>query len=192
MSIAKAVFRWLDEHPYIVYGLKKNIINYSSLSRMIQGDLNIKNFDAVIVAIRRYSEKIDYLKSTGKEIINIIKKSKMEIKTGVNVYIIKSPLYFKEKSYLHIITGNKFSVVISESELDINCVKKHTGVMEVRIVSPLEIETTPGVVPFIYNTIAEKGINIIETYSCYSDTIFIFDKKDLLRVLETFQDIGIK
>ncbi len=193
-SIAKQVFAWIRERPYIVYALKKDLINFSSLARMVQKELNIKNFDAVIVAIRRYQKEIDIVKSTGKEIIDLLRKSRLEIKTGVNVYIVK-PYATKdvEKSkYLHLIKGSSATTIISEEKLDIDYIKKKENMLEVKIISPPEIENIAGVTAYICSALAERGINIAETYSCYTDTIFIFDKKDLTRVVETLEAIGIR
>ena len=86
-SIAKQVFAWIRERPYIIYALKKNLINFSSLTREIQKDLEIKNFDAVIAATRRYRDEIK-LTNGGKNIINIIKRSRLEVKTGMVLWIL--------------------------------------------------------------------------------------------------------
>ncbi len=192
-SAAKQVFAWIKERPYIVYALKKDLINFSSLARMIQKELNIKNFDAVIVAIRRHQKGIDIVKSTGKEITELLKKSRLEIKTGVNVYIMK-PHAIKDigKSYLHAIKGSNATTIITDEKMDADCIKKKENMLEVKIISPPEIENITGVTAYICSALAERGINIAETYSCYTDTIFIFDKKDLTRVVETLESIGIR
>ncbi len=194
MSAAKQVFAWIKERPYIVYALKKDLINFSSLARMIQKELNIKNFDAVIVAIRRHQKGIDIVKSTGKEITELLKKSRLDIKTGVNVYIVKagSAKDIEKTKCLHLIRGSNASTVITEERLEMDCIKKRENMLEVKIISPPEIENVAGVTAYICSALAERSINIIETYSCYTDTIFIFDKKDLARVVETLEVIGIR
>ena len=189
MSIAKDVFRWIDENPFVIYGLKKDVINYSSLARTIQKDMKIGNFDAVIMAIRRYSQKPGILKSDGKNIIKIIRDSSLEVRTGINVYITREKI---QGNFIHLIKSGEFTTIVSDEKLDINSLKMHENVIEVRVKSPVNVEKTPGVVAFIYNSIAEAGINIIETYSCYSDTILIFDKKDFMRAVEVFDKLGIK
>lgn len=194
ISVAKQVFGWLRERPYIVYALKKDLINFSSLSRMIQKDLGIKNFDAVIVAIRRYQREIDIIKSTGKEIIDLLKRSRLEIKTGVNVYTVKlDGIKGIEKSkYLHLIKGSNAITIITDEKLDIECIKKKESMLEVKIISPPEIESNVGFMAYVCSALAERGIVIVENYSCYTDTMFIFDKIDLTKVVETLESIGIK
>ncbi len=193
-SIAKEVCAWIRERPYLSWALKKDLINFSSLSRMIQKDLGINNFDAVIVAVRRYQKEIDVVKSAGKEIMSLLEKSRLEIKTGMNVYIAKPHLVrdLEKSEYLHLIKGSNAVTIISEKKLDIDCIKKKENMLEVKIVSPPEVENTVGVTAYVYSALAERGINIAETYSCYTDTILMFGKKDLARVMETLESIGIK
>ncbi|MDI6721842.1 MAG: ACT domain-containing protein [Candidatus Aenigmarchaeota archaeon] len=192
MKIAKQVFSWIKERPYILYALKKDLINYSSLSRMIQKDLEIKNFDAVIVAVRRYQKNIDIIKSTGKEITDLLKKSRLEIKTGVNVYILEPNYKTEDLDYLHMIKGSHATTIITEKKLDVQCIKKSECLIEVKIISPPELESSTGFVAYVSSTLSEKGINIVEMYSCYTNTIFIFSKKDLSAVVETLEGLGVK
>lgn len=193
-SIAKKVHKWLRGRPYLLYGLKRNLINFSSLTREIQRELEIKKFDAVIVAVRRFQKEAEALGSPGKEIIELLKKSRLELRTGINVYIV-NPLEVIEISksdYSHLISGTSTKTIITNKRLDIKTIKKHENAIEVAITGPEDIEKTPGFVSYIFSALAEKDINIIETYSCYTDTIFIFNRKDLSRVIETLESIGIK
>ncbi len=193
-SVAKQVFGWIRERPYVVYALKKDLINFSSLAREIQKELGIKNFDAAIVAIRRYQKDISVLKSTGKEIIDLLKRSRLEIKTGVNVYIVKSHAVrdVQKSEYLHLVKGSNATTILTERKLDIDCIRKKESVLEVKIISPPDVDSTPGVMAFVCSALAERGINIEETYSCYTDTILVFDKKYLAAVVETLESIGIR
>ena len=149
MSIAKQVGAWIKERPYIVYALKKNIINYSSLTREIQKDLEIKNFDAVIAAVRRYGDEIRILKYSGKEIMNVIKKSRLEVKTGINVYILKKTEELKKERYSHFISGTNSKIIITHEKLDLSVIEKHENVIEITIISPAAVENTAGFISYI-------------------------------------------
>ena len=192
-SIAKQVFDWLKEKPYIQSTLKQGLINYSALSRVIQKELEIKNFDAVIVALRRY-KKEHVSPSDGKEIIKLLKESKLEIKTGINVFVVKSEVvkYIEKLKYLHLVKGKSATTVITEEKLDIDYIKKQENLLEVRILSPSTIENNLGFMAYVCSALTENGIVIVETYSCYTDTIFIFKKEDLTKVVKTLESIGIK
>ncbi|MBS3054665.1 MAG: ACT domain-containing protein [Candidatus Aenigmarchaeota archaeon] len=187
--IAKRVHAWIRERPYLVWALKRGFVNFSSLARAAQQELNVKNFDAVIVAARRFGDEAT---SDGKNIISLLKNSRLEIKTGVNVYILKSSNMERKTDYLHVIKGSNATTVITEEPMDIPCMRKNENMLEVRIISPAEIENNTGFMAYVCSALAERGINIQETYSCYTDTIFIFAKKDMTRVVETLESIGIR
>ncbi|MBI2971915.1 MAG: ACT domain-containing protein [Candidatus Aenigmarchaeota archaeon] len=193
-SVAKLVYAWLRERPYLVYALKKDVINFSSVSREIQRELGIRNFDAVIVAVRRFQRDIRVLKSTGKELIDLFRRSRLEIKTGVNVYIVRPHAIrdIQKSAYLHLVKGSSAVTVLTDYALDIDCIKKKENMLEVKIISPPEIENAIGVMAYVCSALAERGINIEETYSCYTDTILVFDKRDLSKVVETLESIGIR
>ena len=42
-----------------------------------------------------------------------------------------------------------------------------------------KIETTAGVVSYIYSLLSEKGINIYEEMSCWTDLMIVIDENDL-------------
>ena len=50
--------------------------------------------------------------------------------------------------------------------------------------SAKQIETTSGVISYLYSLLGENNINILETLSCWTDTIFLVEEKDLSRVME--------
>lgn len=191
-SIAEQVFAWIEKYPYIIWSLRNDLINYSSLARKIQQELSLKNFDAILIALRRYKENIKIINE--EEITKLLKESSLEIKTGVNVYIIREipkELLSKISEFFHLIRGTETSVIITNKKLELACLKKHERVVEVRIKSPEQIEKIAGVISTIYNKLSERGINLIETYSAYTDTIFIIVKKDLAPFIEVLEKLGI-
>ena len=61
------------------------------------------------------------------------------------------------------------------------------GLAEITIESSPEIEDIPGVMAFVYSLLAERGININETLSSYSDTILVVAEKDAQKALEALR-----
>ena len=92
----------------------------------------------------------------------------------------------------HIIEGATAITVITSNELAKKVkqvfrnkiIKENTNLVEVILKSPKQIETTAGIVSYIYSLLGENGINIIETLSCWTDTIFLVEEKDLSRIME--------
>ena len=62
--------------------------------------------------------------------------------------------------------------------------KENKNLVEVILKSPKQIETTTGVISYLYSLLGENGINIYETLSCWTDTIFLIEEKYLSRVVE--------
>lgn len=61
MNITRLTEKFIQEHPNIGSCLKRGLINYSSLTRMIASENKLdldRNFDAILIACRRHKEKI--------------------------------------------------------------------------------------------------------------------------------------
>ena len=54
----------------------------------------------------------------------------------------------------------------------------------VTLKSSEDMEDTPGVVAYLTTLLAENGINIIETMSTWTDTLFVIAEKDVAKVME--------
>ena len=206
MNITKISETFVQEHPYIRACLKKGLINYSSLARLIaiENKLDKKNFDAILIACRRYRQKLKIDKSE-KEILEILSKSKIEVKNKVMVTILEkikhSQIEIIEKkirgqgeiyrliegaSALTLITPEDYLPEIKKTFRN-SIIRQKTGLVEVTLKSPKEIEEVSGVISFLYSLLAEFNINIAETMSCWTDTIFIIEEKDLSKVMEVLR-----
>ncbi|MCX6802231.1 MAG: hypothetical protein NT067_03900 [Candidatus Diapherotrites archaeon] len=206
MNASKETEKFIEERPYVKAAVKKGLVNYSALARLIKSETGSKSSDdALIVAARRYVEKIKGCGADKKEILALLKKSRVEIKSRVNAAVFSSlvPLKVLLQSQkeaqdagepFHLIKGTStFTVITSEeffgglSSLKPFIVKSQKGLVEITLKSPKEIESVPGVVAFLYSLFAERGINIVETTSCWTDTIFVVSQKDLGKALELLE-----
>jgi len=128
MSITKEVENYIMQNASIKDCLKNDVINYSSLSRKIIKELSLKkkDFDAVLIACRRLKRKLGK-SSAEKQIKEILSNSKLEIKTGIVVFIIEKNVYFdylhdiekeikKQKEAFHIIEGVNTLTIITSSD----------------------------------------------------------------------------
>ncbi len=205
-NITKLTEGYISEHPFVKDCLKKGLVNYSSLTRKICLDLDLntkKNFDAVLIACRRFYRKIKTEATTEKKILDILKNSKIEVKNKINVIVLEKNIIFsnlldieKEAKKLsdtfHIVEGANAVTIITSDEFSKKIkqvfrnkiIKENTNLVEVILKSPKQIETTSGVVSYLYSLLGENGINILETLSCWTDTIFLVEEKDLSKVME--------
>ncbi len=206
VNVTKLTEDYISKHPYVKDCLKKDIINYSSLTRQICSDLDLslkKNFDAVLIACRRYFRKIKSEATTEKKIVDILKGSKIEVKNKINSIILEKNIVFanllelekEAKKFLetfHIIEGTASITIITTDDFSKKVkqvfrnkmIKEYPNLVEVILKSPREIVTTAGVISYIYSLLGENGINVVDTLSSWTDTIFLVEEKDLSRVME--------
>ena len=211
VNIQKEVEKYITNHPFIRISLFENLINYSKLSRKIifELELNDNSLDAVIVACRRIYDKFsrqvknkqapikDILESTSLNIRNkisvvILSSNTPEEKLGMfRVDVEKKNKKFNQKEVMHIIRGATAVTVITSEEnanrmnktFNRYVVKKTDNLVEVIMKSSTLLEDIPGVIAHLYSILAENGINVIETMSCWTDTILVLKQKDLGRVI---------
>jgi aspartokinase len=190
MSVAEKVREYLKNKPYILEALEKDIVNLSSLSRIIGKELKIDSLAAIKAAVRRFSEELRKVKRKREEkVLQILKESNIALRDGMNVIISKRPLKVKSKFIVSLNDKNVYVVDKLEeiSENDILSLHKNCGIVVIN--SPPEIEETPGVVAYLTSILAENNINVIEFISCYTYTILVVDRKDILRTYETLSKI---
>ena len=184
MSTAKVVNDYVKKHPVIMECLSQSLINLSSLSRKIMKEKNLKNFDAVLIALRRIEIK-EF--SNESKIIEVLKNSRLMVKTKRFVYVCKSIDTIDD--FIHLVKGSSGVTFVCDKKQDIDAIISHENVVEINLISSPDIEEVPGVVSYIYSVLFNAGVNVIETFSSYTDTIIIINKKDLNRTVEAFDNI---
>ena len=197
--------KYLAEHPSIKDCLKYGIINYSKLSRKIASELNLEkktSIEAILIACRRYELKLKDKHTLEGKILEILKKSELEIKNRIIVVIVDKKIYkdhlFEIEKKIRIsadtfyaIEGTKvFTIISSEKYLsefqtifERNIKKITKNLAMITIKSPRDLEDTPGVISYVSSIFSEQGINIVETMSCWTDTIYIIAEEDISMVM---------
>lgn len=197
--------KYIAEHPSIKDCLKNNILNFSKLSRKIAKELKIEkktSTEAILIACRRYAQKIKKEDTLENKIIKILKNSELEIKNKIIVVIIEKTTYKdniktiekkirKQNELCHAIEGTKcFTLITSEKFIqEINTIfkndiiKTNKDLAMITLKSSTDLEKTPGIMSYLYSLFAENGINIVETMSCWTDTLFVIDEKDIANTM---------
>jgi hypothetical protein len=202
VNITKETEDYIKSHPYIKQALKNNLINYSKLARLISREKEIKNFDAILIAGRRYYHK---LKKTGSSIpiIEILRGSKLSIRNKIIVVILKPETSFNsllslqkevddKNEIIHIIRGANAITIITTEEFLANIEKRFKydilkispNLVEIILKSSVKLEDVPGVIGYLYSLFNENNVNILETMSCWTDTLFVIKEEDLPKTME--------
>ena len=97
VNITRLTENYISQHPSIKDCLKNGLINYSSLSRQIVSELNLnlnKNFDAILIACRRFKRKLKKEDIFENRILKILKESKIEIKNKIIAVVLEKDIFF--------------------------------------------------------------------------------------------------
>lgn len=190
MSIAKRVREYLRNKPYVLEALEKNIVNLSSLSRMIGKELEIDSLVAIKAALRRFSEELQKEKKRREErVLQVLKGSSISLRDGMSVVITRRPLKVEAKFAIRMDDMNIYLVDKLEKFSKEAVLSSHKNRGMIIITSPPEIEETPGVVAYLTSVLAEQDINVIEFVSCHTYTILVIDRKDILRAYEVLSQV---
>ncbi|MBI4439319.1 hypothetical protein HY640_05280 [Candidatus Woesearchaeota archaeon] len=205
MNVAKLAEKYISERPSIKSCLKRKLINYSALSREIQSELGGGNFDAILIACRRIAVKLRK-EDSEKRILDILRASRIEIKTKIMAAVLEKPIYYndlielqkevkKKRETIHIMEGtNTITIVTSDEFLDSirkkfgkEMIKTSKNLAEINVKSPKDIESTSGVLSQLCSVFSERGINIVESMSCWTDTLFAINEKDVGKAIEALR-----
>jgi hypothetical protein len=209
LSAAELTRKYIDRHPSIRDCISKDLINYSSLSRLIMKELGVMNEEAVLAASRRYAMKLAKTDFEGG-VMKIFEQSRLELKTRICIVVAKNEWIvlknledvvkkiLAEKSTMQVLQSANGITVISEDK-HLPTISKAIGqdhiisvrenLAEITVKSPPAIEETPGAFAYVMTMLSEQGINLLEAVSCYTDTIFIVSRDDMMRAFDILSTV---
>ena len=172
---------------------------------MISKELKIEkksSKEAILIASRRFQDKLKKELGNELKIKTLLSKSEIGIKNKIGVLILSKCIDLdyiiefqknvkKENGTLYVLEGTDNYTVITQEKYAQKLQKKfenyiikfHEDLAIICFKSPEEIEKITGVVSYLTSLFAENGVNILEFLSCWRDTIFVIDKKDVNKTL---------
>ncbi len=199
-SIAERTRAYIDSHPSIKDCVSKDLINYSSLARLIMKELKVSNEEAVMIACRRYAQRLGG-SDHEMDILRILKDSRLEMRTKLCIITAKNDWtvmhkmdnlfrdLWNEKSIVQVVQSTSAVTIITDKMLKdrimdtlgrFNIIKVRDDLVEIAVKSPEAIVDTSGVIAYLINNLSDAGINIEETISCHTDTIFVVSKDSMI------------
>ena len=200
-SLAEKTRVYIDAHPSVKDCVSKGFVNYSSLARAIMKELDLDNEEAVMIACRRYASKMGVSTDHEISILNILKDSRLEMRTKTCIVTAKndwSVLHkmdnlfkdlWNEDSIMQIVQSASAVTIIADKMLKeriidtvgrFNILKIRENLVEITVKSPEKIVETSGVIAYLITNLSDAGINIEETVSCHTDTVFIVGEYDMI------------
>ncbi len=186
-SISKITQTYIDQHPQIKECLARNLINTSELARQISKETKLTQFNAIMVSANRYAQKLKP-KNKDKEILKLLKKSSLHIKSKVCIFIfISGADIYDNIEPIHIIKGISSITAVYDQEhyetvserYEHFILDKEKDLVEVALVSPAEADTVPGITAMLTGLLADSGVNVLTVLGSYTDDVFIIKKEDL-------------
>lgn len=209
-NISQEVWNYLARDPSIQKNLKRGLLNIRALAKHIIKERYLNaSIDAVISAIRRFSNNEEFLEETAT-IEEIFKDSVIATKNNIACIILRNNSdilkylsevmkitdfekretlrLVKAKNNLKIMTDmknlDKFKKFFSNKELEI---KKNLS--EIRIKTSLRADQTRGVAARVSNEMLLRNINISEIIFCVPEIIIYVNQKDLLSAHESIMQL---
>lgn len=200
-SLAEKTRLYIDTHPSVKDCVAKGLINYSSLARTIMKDLSLDNEEAVMIACRRYANRLGTTSNHELEILKILRDSRLEMRTKTCIITAKNEWtvlhkmdnLFKDlwgdNSIMQVVQSASAVTIIADKSMKeriidtvgkFNLIKTKDNLVEIVVKSPEKIVDTSGVIAHLITNLSDAGINIEETVSCHSDTIFIVTESEMI------------
>jgi hypothetical protein len=203
-SVAETTRKYIDRHPSIRDCISKDLVNFSSLSRLIMKEMGVTHEEAVLAASRRYASKLSKTDFEG-DIMSVFEESRLELKTRICIVVAKNEWIvlknledvvkkiLSDKSTMQVMESTNAITVISEDKFlplitraigEDHVVSVKQNLAEITVKSPQRIETTTGAFTYLVSMLSEQGINLLEAVSCFTDTIFIVNREDMMRAFD--------
>ncbi|OGK63020.1 hypothetical protein A2334_01455 [Candidatus Roizmanbacteria bacterium RIFOXYB2_FULL_38_10] len=213
ITISEVVEELIKKSTLLEEGMMRGIINYSSLARLMKGDIEKKVYKsiqtgAIIMALKRYAAKIKRVRKKTwvfKQMPDMIVRSNlMEITYANSDSFIKKRDHFFEKmrneqKYFLIITQGVFETTlivskdlqpsIEKSFKDEKHVASFDRLSSITIRLPVETVDTPGVYGHILKTLEWEGINVVEVASTYTEFTIILNDYEIDRAFSSLKKV---
>ncbi|VVC01628.1 Uncharacterised protein [uncultured archaeon] len=188
MSTTATIIRlYLKRRPQLLSMVTNGLCNYSALARKLQLEIfpgKKEEFTAIKASLLRISKEEKYKDSDWmKGVEKLLRLSSIEVRSNVSVISSKGgigvPVIATSNS-----KGGVMSVVDSSysKEMKRKGFKAMDDLTLIILSSPKELQSTPGFVSVIMDSIAAEGINVLEFISCHTDTLLVVKNADAVPV----------
>jgi hypothetical protein len=203
--VAKKVRQALESDVYVKQAMRLGIANCSAIAKKLSESIDGSE-DALKMAVLRYSREVEGKHEEGqKGIETILAATKIALLSNISVLVFErsqaaqkaiDSISAQDGEIFSVLASAKAIIVITNDGSERKIISKagrdsllsdSSGLCMLRLTSPDGIEEVPGVISQIIGSLAEHGINILELYSCYTDTNMVVERKDALKAFELLE-----
>ncbi|MFY8187819.1 MAG: aspartate kinase [Flavobacterium sp.] len=201
-TIASVVEQYIKSKPFLLSGLSQNIINLTSLSRMMMPEIEqelgkeVKQ-GAIVMALKRISEELDF--RINHRILKVMKNiGEITLRSSLvdYTYVISETLLSKQLELMSKIGGlndvfytssrgvNETNIVVSESVAHFvdegfegeKLIQKTGNLASITVKLPKENTTVPGIYYYIFQKLAWEGVILNEVISTTNEFTIIVEE----------------
>jgi|GEM_PF-1599788 len=214
-SASEEALRYIRRHPSARDCLQSGLLNLSATARIIINQSAAKPAlarAAVVMALRRLKPRVAGV-SNQAALLKLVTSARLATESGIAVIIFtRAKLVATEARRLRsfqqkYLTQSAHGIIFDIAELPdasvlfcsaslaaevrheffSSIIISHLGMARVVLEFGPKIESTAGVVAYIYALLAERGINIVEEISCWNKIILFVRENDLSPTIEALQ-----
>ncbi|MEM4444439.1 MAG: hypothetical protein QXJ21_03630 [Thermofilum sp.] len=211
-SLVKIAQRLILSMPYIIEAMKLNIVNYSSLARLLKEDMERLSGrklgeGSVKIAVLRAVKSLLEEYPPPERLSRALRGSELRVVEGLSVLsvamhegdkLLEGLSQVEKAKFVQFIQGfSAFTVVAEESVASelLSRVNSRNVLQYLReqaaiiLTGPPDILVTPGVVSHLAMSLSSRGINLTEVLSSYRDVIFVVSRSDVGRAVEVIRNL---
>ncbi len=203
-TISEKVREELESDIYVNKAIRLGIANCSAIAKNLSKKVGGSE-DALKMAVLRYSrDACRRYEAESIGIAGVLAQTKITLISNVCVLVFeRSPQTHTAANSLgaddeifSILASQKVILVMTSDENEKyvidnlgreNIIQKAGSLCMLRLTSPSRIENVPGVMAYVLDQLAQHGINIVDLYSCYTDTNLVIERKDALKAFELLE-----
>lgn len=188
-SVAEQVRKILMKRPFLMNAIKKGIVNYSALARLIKDEIKEGSIEAIKAAVIRQREEIgEKVGHQEERIMELLKNTKIKLQDKIATLISKGELDIPYIVSSHL--TDRHIYIVDQTKVNLESfedIEVNRNLVALVLTSPKEIERIPGVVAFISQLLSSHNVNIREFISSYTDTVIVLNQEDALKAFSLLQ-----
>jgi hypothetical protein len=206
-SAPSLVQNFLRNYPNIAACLRTGLINHSALARFIASKTGAENFEAMVKAIDRFAAQSRGRVQGQRQISTLIRDAKIKVNSKMTVIVIERThdyetlidlerLVRRQNGDFRLVDSDEGSTLFTNDRFVPEFRRKlgkrllycKSGLAQIMLIVPPDVEMLPGFNAYVFNALWERGINVLQEVSCWTDLMLVVDHRDLVAALETLNN----
>lgn len=214
-TIASAVEAYIKSKPFLISALTQGIINLTSLSRIMQEDIQAQTqkpvrTGAIVMALKRLSIDLEFRYS--HKIIKTLRNiGDITVRSALIDYNFKvsdtllaaqatllSQLKLSSENFYTSSRGvNECNIVVSKHLASLvdtylaqeECIHKEENLSSITLKLPTENVSIPGIYYFVFQRLSWEGINIYEVISTSNEFTILVNDEQVDKAFRVIKDL---